>query len=283
MSFTEAAKEVYLSQPAVSRQISTLEKEWGVQLFIRSNNTVSFTPEGQYLARNMEPLVSKMEMLLNQARKINVGFKEHLHIGLLEDQSIDEHARRILQSMSRMPVQLHIERMNYLELDYALRSDKIDLIMGVKLTPKGYEGFSRMIYSEERMCLAILESVMPDALRNAERITLDSLELDVPILRPTLDSFPIEMQREFDENIERRWDIIKQHNYSDIVPLVEAGMVAALVNESHQLAIEQGIVMIALDNSPIFEKGLFWKSDNNNPALRKLLENCRNMGLKEQL
>ncbi len=46
-SFTKAASELLISQPAISKQIKELEREYGVQLFARMNNRVTLTEEGE--------------------------------------------------------------------------------------------------------------------------------------------------------------------------------------------------------------------------------------------
>lgn len=45
-SFSKAANSVFLSQPAISSHISTLEKELSVQLFDRTSKEVLLTPAG---------------------------------------------------------------------------------------------------------------------------------------------------------------------------------------------------------------------------------------------
>lgn len=50
MSFTETAKVMYVSQPAVSRQISLLEEEIGLELFRRNKSTLQLTGAGERLA-----------------------------------------------------------------------------------------------------------------------------------------------------------------------------------------------------------------------------------------
>lgn len=51
-SFTLAAREVYLSQSAVSRQIGALEKALGVGLFERRGKTARLTAAGRGLLPN---------------------------------------------------------------------------------------------------------------------------------------------------------------------------------------------------------------------------------------
>ncbi len=49
LSFTLAARDLYTSQPSVSRSIQNLENELGCKLFLRNKHGVTFTPEGRTL------------------------------------------------------------------------------------------------------------------------------------------------------------------------------------------------------------------------------------------
>ena len=46
-SFTQASKELFVSQPAISAAITSLEKQLGVELLIRNSKSVTFTPAGE--------------------------------------------------------------------------------------------------------------------------------------------------------------------------------------------------------------------------------------------
>ena len=46
-NFTKASEELYISQPAISTAISSLEKEYKVRLLTRTTKDVTFTPEGE--------------------------------------------------------------------------------------------------------------------------------------------------------------------------------------------------------------------------------------------
>lgn len=44
LNFTKAASQLYITQPALSRQIAAIEAELNMQLFVRNNRTVKLTP-----------------------------------------------------------------------------------------------------------------------------------------------------------------------------------------------------------------------------------------------
>lgn len=53
-SFSAAAKNLYITQPAISKSISKLEEAVGATLFTRSSRGVTLTPEGELLYRHVE-------------------------------------------------------------------------------------------------------------------------------------------------------------------------------------------------------------------------------------
>jgi DNA-binding transcriptional LysR family regulator len=64
-SFSRAAETLYVSQPAVSKHVASLEAELAKQLFVRGRSGVSLTPAGQVLA----DFVLRAESLLANARR----------------------------------------------------------------------------------------------------------------------------------------------------------------------------------------------------------------------
>ena len=47
LSFSDASKQLFISQSAVSQSVKVLEKKLGITLFIRSTKRVQLTPEGE--------------------------------------------------------------------------------------------------------------------------------------------------------------------------------------------------------------------------------------------
>jgi len=75
-SFTLAAKELFLTQPAVSIQIHLLEDDYGVKLFNRSGKGITTTEEGNLLfsyAERIFNLSDEMEEALRQTKSLERG------------------------------------------------------------------------------------------------------------------------------------------------------------------------------------------------------------------
>lgn len=76
LSFSEASKQLFISQSAVSQSIKVLEKKLGQSLFVRSTKKVRLTPEGEILFKHIEPamnLIRKGENQLLEANSLNGG------------------------------------------------------------------------------------------------------------------------------------------------------------------------------------------------------------------
>ncbi len=50
-NITKTAETLYLSQPALTKRLRQIEKEFGVQIVQRGSRGVHFTPQGEYLAK----------------------------------------------------------------------------------------------------------------------------------------------------------------------------------------------------------------------------------------
>lgn len=66
LSFSQAAKNLYISQSAVSQTIHALEKELNTQLFIRQSKGVILTKEGMLLHKNITEALSLITSVENE-------------------------------------------------------------------------------------------------------------------------------------------------------------------------------------------------------------------------
>ena len=88
-NFTNTAKSLFVSQPAISKQIASLEKELGFALFFRSNRNVSLTPAGMIffnaftqMAGIYQEALKKAEGIYNEkSRRLRIGCVDGMEMG----------------------------------------------------------------------------------------------------------------------------------------------------------------------------------------------------------
>jgi LysR family glycine cleavage system transcriptional activator len=68
LNFRAAAEELHITQPAVSRQIRSLEDEVGAALFLRGTRHVEITGAGSTLLRAVEPLLAQLDGAVRNIR-----------------------------------------------------------------------------------------------------------------------------------------------------------------------------------------------------------------------
>ena len=61
LSFSEASRQLFISQSAVSQSVKTLEKKLNQTLFIRSTKKVVLTPEGELLLQHVKPALQLLD------------------------------------------------------------------------------------------------------------------------------------------------------------------------------------------------------------------------------
>lgn len=83
-SFRKTAEHLYVSQPAVSRQISMLEKEWGFPLFERGYRVVTLSPQGKIMCEAIQNIRNTLEEALYQARLSGEAGQVELRLGIPE-------------------------------------------------------------------------------------------------------------------------------------------------------------------------------------------------------
>ena len=82
-NFTEAAREFYLTQPAITHQISALERELDAQLFVRTTRSVSLTRAGELFLEDAKLILDQEARALERLRQLEGSDRMELKIGYL--------------------------------------------------------------------------------------------------------------------------------------------------------------------------------------------------------
>lgn len=127
-SFSKTAKELYITQPALSNSIGKLEKELGVILFERGASGVHLTDEGVEFSRHISTALSEID------RAVEAMHSRSGHFGIIRVATTDSVQRDHLptfltafQQENRIPVDFDIAVTTTQESILGLRSGKYDI------------------------------------------------------------------------------------------------------------------------------------------------------------
>ena len=81
-NFSQVAENLNISQPALSKQILSLESELDLKLFDRTTTPLTVTPAGQYFLQEAQELLYKEDQLLRSMDRFKSGEAGQLVIGV---------------------------------------------------------------------------------------------------------------------------------------------------------------------------------------------------------
>jgi DNA-binding transcriptional LysR family regulator len=181
-SFSAAARERQVSQPALSKGIAQLEAALGGKLFARSTQGVSPTPLGEQMLPLIADAVSSIDALAERARDATTRARQTIRLGVspLIDSGLV--ARAFAASRELLPERtLQLREANMTTLREALLGGELDLLLipAVSTVPGCVQ---QTVHSEPVVILEPPSRHGGDPPRGP--ITLDSLGNDPLILVP---------------------------------------------------------------------------------------------------
>lgn len=81
LSFTKASQELFISQPAVSKHIQELEREYDTRLFDRMGSRIQLTKSGQLLLEHANRILKDYQQLDYDMGALHKNARGELHIG----------------------------------------------------------------------------------------------------------------------------------------------------------------------------------------------------------
>lgn len=81
-NITAAAQKLFISQPALTQMISTIEQEIGARIFIRNVTPLKLTYEGECFIRTAQQILSANRIMLDQIRNSKSGLVGKITIGV---------------------------------------------------------------------------------------------------------------------------------------------------------------------------------------------------------
>ena len=158
LSFTKAARRLFISQQSLSSHIANMEKELDIALFHRTS-PLTLTYAGQVLKERARQMLQLREETYREIADIKDFSKGQLVIGMSHTRG-----RRVLPEIlpvykEQFPnIELHLKEGNSSELDADLIRGDVDLIIG--MLPFRVENIETVPLCDEEILLAVPDSVL---------------------------------------------------------------------------------------------------------------------------
>lgn len=85
---TNSAKNLHITQPALTQAIHRLEENLGVPLFVAKGRNIVLTEYGKYLQKKLEPLMEQMDQIPEQLSMMVKLESETIHMNVLAASSL---------------------------------------------------------------------------------------------------------------------------------------------------------------------------------------------------
>ena len=175
-SFSKAAEHLYISQPAVSKQVSLLEKSLDLPLIDRSTGA-QLTATGKMFYEFFSKSSAEFNSVLEEARQVSSGHTGALRLGCLDGWDLSTfypELRGIL--VEKYPkLQVNLDGYNHIHVIDALRRKEIDIAITLEIALHGQPNVSKRTMTSAPVVM-LISTLHP--LAKQERLTLADFKDD---------------------------------------------------------------------------------------------------------
>ncbi|WP_233711189.1 LysR family transcriptional regulator [Lederbergia citrisecunda] len=171
-SFTEAAENLYITQPALSRIIKSLEDELGTPLFVRARKKLILTDAGHVLNKHAHIIVKQVDLLKTELGNLLTPKKGHIRIGLPTITNSFFFSKLLASFHHEYPdVTFQLEEDGSKVIEEKIIDNRLDI--GVIVLPDDHSRLDYFSFINETLKLVVPSS---HPLVKKEEVTLDELK-----------------------------------------------------------------------------------------------------------
>ncbi len=280
MHVGRAATRLHLTQPSLSRQIASLERDLGVELFARVRRRFVMTAAGETFLAEAQDLLRRSDEAVRAAQRTQRGELGTLRLRFVQSATFEVLPRLLGPFRQAYPeVVLDLESVPTIRQTEALRDGRIDVGLIRPTTPEGArttagrtKGLLTRVVSNDP-----LVAVLPARHRlvRRKRIRLEELAEDPfvfyarpsgPAVHDTIVGYC--RAAGFTPRIEQ-----EAADVQTIVSLVAAGLgVSLLIGPTPPSNPEAVVYRELSDDLPPWQLSVAWSPDNRSPVLTRFLE-----------
>src|SRR6266705_3339673 len=156
LNFTKASARLRVAQPALSRQMTDLEDEIGVDLMKRSPRGVTLTAEGKLFLDEVRELLKRADESVEKVRALARGEYGELHVGYAPSPTVEILPPALAAFQKAVPrVKMLLHDLSSDELIAGLRKATLELAIMVQPTGEQTAGIEFELLRTYPLCVAL--------------------------------------------------------------------------------------------------------------------------------
>lgn len=268
LSFSETAKEFYMSQPAISHQIVELEQELGTTLFVRSSRGVQLTKAGELFLDDAKRFLDMAETSKERLMTLNATGHSRLSIGYLASPCkyfLPDVINRFRKNYPQVEISLH--RLDALSVISSMGTDQLDIYFSLIEDLKHFKNYHIRKIHQDPYCLICRED---HPCMNNFRIDYDKLATE-PFLMFDPDKSAYMSHQIYQVCKELNFTpriVQKFSSMEEVLFAAESGLGITILPYKVMDYFRTSLVYTPLDGSNIASDiGAAWKENPDNPAV----------------
>lgn len=268
-NFTEAAREFYVTQPAITHQISALERELGVRLFLRTTRSVSLTRAGELFLEDAKALLDQESRALERLHQMSTSEHLELTIGYLNSATRHFLPQLVSDYRNRYPqVRIELIRRDAGGLQDGADAAAFDLLFSVLSDLEGLNGYACRKLTSDFYCI-----VCPKHHPCLSSAQVDYNKLATESFACMSRTAGALMHKQFMQICRSKGlapaSVTEYPAMEDVLFSVECGQAIAILPYHVRSYMHTNLAFIPLDgDSPAIHVGVAWKEPTDNPAIR---------------
>jgi LysR family transcriptional regulator for metE and metH len=249
-SLVEAAKQLHLTQSALSHQLKDVEERLGLSLFVRKTKPIRFTRAGEHILELADKVMPQLEQTSRDIKKLAGGQAGRLHMAIECHSCFDWLMPAINSFRDQWPeVEIDLMASFHFEPLPALARGDLDLVVTADPTPMSGIHYQPLFRYQALLAIANQDNLTDKKHIEAEDLAHQTL-IHYPVERKRLDIFTQFLDpNNIEPSSTRQADLTLM-----IVQLVASGRgVACLPNWALQPYLDAGLI----SSRPLGKKGIW--------------------------
>lgn len=271
-SYAEAARQLYISQPAITRHIQLLEQELDTRLLDRNRSLVRLTPVGTLFYSDVMRILEQLDLSVKSIQN-STHFTEMLSIGCESTIQLSQLPRIYREFQQCCPnVYINNSEIPATERKKLLRSGQLDIVFFSKAGIDGIPGIKYTSLFRGQFCCVLPKEhpltsqteIGPADLTGETLILIDSLHCP-----PEMEPIQEELRREC-----KRIRLYLSSSSIATVSMILGGLGIAVM-PNYVCPDVQELSIVPYHTSQQVEYGLAWHSGDVSPKIKHFIRIAR--------